>query len=134
MSARFEDESRAKPMPYIEQERREKVASGDIPRNAGELNYLLTITALRKSKTPDVIFGELRKICRDYIAHHGLRYQYINDVMGALSGAYCEMHRRGRAKLAHRTKLFGMVANEFYTNVAAGYENTKIIANGDFPY
>ena len=77
-------------MPYIKQKRREALTD-DFMMNAGELNYTLTM------------------ICKFYIDKHGLKYQHINDVLGALEGA----------------KL------EFYRRVAVPYENTKIAENGD---
>ncbi len=57
--------------------------------------------------------GELNylitSLCVDYLKLNKLSYQTINDVVGALEGA----------------KL------EFYRRVAAPYEDTKIIENGD---
>lgn len=51
----------------------------------------------------------LTTIIRDYFERNGGRYQQINDIVGALEGA----------------KL------EFYRRVAAPYEDTKIVENGD---
>lgn len=48
-------------------------------------------------------------IAKAYLAKHGKSYQNINDILGALEGA----------------KL------EFYRRVAAPYEDTKIVENGD---
>lgn len=79
-------------MPYIKQERREALlTNGHDMVGAGELNFLLTRLALL------------------YIEQHGLNYQTINDIVGALEGA----------------KL------EFYRRVAAPYEDKKIVENGD---
>lgn len=61
------------------------------PVNAGELNYLFTC------------------IIRNYVRKHGLRYQQINDVVGALEGAKAEFQRR----------------------VVVPYEDSKIAENGD---
>lgn len=52
---------------------------------------------------------QITELCRRYVALHGLKYQTINDILGALSGAQAEFYRR----------------------VAAPYEDTKIAANGD---
>jgi len=84
-------------MPYIKQARRDELAEVDgiaSPDVAGELNY------------------EITKLITTYVDQHGLNYQRINDVVGALEGA----------------KL------EFYRRVAAPYENDKIKENGDIPY
>jgi hypothetical protein len=82
-------------MPYIEQKDREKFqaaldAMPDIA-SAGELNYIVT------------------QLARKYLATHGLRYQYLNDISGALTNANLELYRR----------------------VAAGYEDIKVAENGD---
>ena len=63
-------------MPYIKKERREELDKGDIPVNAGELNYLIT--------------QQLTK----YIFINGESYKIYNDVMGALEGAKLELYRR----------------------------------------
>lgn len=80
-------------MPYVKKERRMKLRSKDnsIPENPGELNYQITMLML------------------EYQILHGLSYQTINDILGALEGA----------------KL------EFYRRVAVPYENGKIAENGD---
>lgn len=82
-------------MPYIKQEDRERFQASldQLPdiANAGELNYLFT------------------QIARRYLQTHGLRYQCLNDVSGALANANLELYRR----------------------VAADYEDTKIEENGD---
>ena len=79
-------------MPYIENSQRTALESGLIePSTPGHLNYIFT------------------EIILDYINLHGLSYQVINDVVGALEG--CKL--------------------EFYRRVAADYENQKIRQNGD---
>jgi len=84
-------------MPYIKQEFRKHFEnmfrslydSGRI-NNPGELNYIFTV------------------IINHYIVGNGLKYQSINDVIGALEGA----------------KL------EFYREVVGPYENEKKLENG----
>jgi len=82
-------------MPYITQNDRYKfdVALIALPRieTAGELNYLIT------------------QLARKYILDHGLRYEHINAIRGAL---VC-------------------VGDEFYRRVIAPYEDKKIAENGD---
>lgn len=60
-------------MPYIKQEDRD---SAFPPRNAGELNYVITLHLVR------------------YLQDKGLSYQTLNDIMGALGGAKLEFYRR----------------------------------------
>jgi hypothetical protein len=86
-------------MPYIKKKRRVQLADGQDPLSGiedraevpGELNYLIT------------------GIIMDYIEWHGLSYQIINDIVGALECA----------------KL------EFYRRIAVPYEETKKAENGD---
>lgn len=78
-------------MPYIEHAARTPLLNGAAPQNPGELNYVLTI------------------LVKSYIAHHGGRYQQINDAIGALECCKLELYRR----------------------LAAPYEDTKIKSNGD---
>jgi hypothetical protein len=84
-------------MPYIKQEDREKWAEGEIEEiadridNCGDFNYVVTVLA------------------QSYLEKKGLRYQNINDVVGALEGAKLELYRR----------------------IASPYEDSKIVENGD---
>lgn len=59
--------------------------------NAGELNYCFTV------------------IAQNYLLKKGLKYQNINDIIGALEGCKLELYRR----------------------IAGPYEDEKIEENGD---
>ena len=70
-------------MPYIEQIKASKLGLDDVvsemlysPDNAGELNAALS------------------SVLAAYILKHGLRYQFMNDCLGALEGAKLEFTRR----------------------------------------
>lgn len=76
-------------MPYIPAADREEAPMR--LASPGELNFAITC------------------LINSYIRTHGLGYQHINDVVGALEGA----------------KL------EFYRRIVAPYEDGKIRANGD---
>lgn len=82
-------------MPYIKQEDRDILASLD-----GPLSY---------SVTPGELNYEITLLLDEYIRNNGLKYQKINDCLGALEGA----------------KL------EFYRRVAVPYEEIKLCENGD---
>lgn len=119
-------------MPYIKTDDRVRLQhAGSTIDNAGELNYTLTVTILQ-NEDPALLVTELRGICDEYMQHHGLRYQFINDVMGACVSAKLEFQRR-----TNSTKydgVFDHLAYDFYHEVAAPYEDTKIVENGDvFP-
>jgi hypothetical protein len=63
-------------MPYIEQARRRELDSGrDGPRNADELNYMIT------------------QMLINYLGDHPHYAQY-NDVLGVLTAAQLELYRR----------------------------------------
>lgn len=78
-------------MPYITQPQRVALMRLGRADNAGELNYLFTF------------------IVNTYLMRNGLKYQTINDVVGALEGAKAEFYRR----------------------VVIPYEDTKVRTNGD---
>jgi hypothetical protein len=81
-------------MPYIKPERRPYVFSSNpyrIPINSGELNYAITCIAV------------------EYLRVHGMSYNTINEIVGALECA----------------------KQEFYRRVAIPYEDKKIEENGD---
>lgn len=78
-------------MPYIDQKRRFLLKKGESVETPGELNYMIS------------------QICFEYLQSHNLKYQTINEIVGALEGA----------------KL------EFYRRIAVPYENDKIEQNGD---
>jgi hypothetical protein len=77
-------------MPYINSSLQTLLSKDPLPVSAGELNYCFT------------------KLIDGYLGH-GLSYQRINDVIGALEGA----------------KL------EFYRRVVVPYEKKKMTENGD---
>lgn len=83
-------------MPYVESATRGRLIAHPSPWNAGELNYLLTRT--------------IRKYLDNLEAKDGgVRYQHLNDVLGALEGA----------------------KQEFYRRVVVPYEDRKAMKNGD---
>jgi hypothetical protein len=66
-------------MPYIKQDAREKFedyGSINMPKNAGELNYMIT------------------QLLIEYMKNKPLNYQTINDIIGAIEGAKQEFYRR----------------------------------------
>lgn len=65
-------------MPYIKQHNRTRFncVLKEIPKDAGELNYLITM------------------LCHEYVTENGQNYQTYNDIIGALEGAKLELYRR----------------------------------------
>jgi hypothetical protein len=64
-------------MPYITPERREAILAGAKPRDAGELNFAVTVLVDKYLKDK----GEIR-------------YSHLNEVIGALDCAKLELYRR----------------------------------------
>lgn len=62
-------------MPYIKPKDREELKTRN-PKNAGELQYVMAAMFDR------------------YLMGQGVRYQTMNDVMGALAGAQMEFYRK----------------------------------------
>ncbi len=64
-------------MPYIIQERRDAILAGADPKDAGELNFAITI------------------LVDKFLQNKGrLRYAHINEVVGAMECAKLELYRR----------------------------------------
>jgi len=78
-------------VPYIDADGRQHLKYTNKPRTAGELQY------------------EIALMVSSFVNNNGLKYQTLNDVMGAIAGAQ----------------------QEFYRRVVAVYEDTKIEENGD---
>jgi len=73
-------------MPYIDPARRVAINQGEIPKNAGELNYLLTTNI------------------RLYLGKKGESYQTYNDILGVLSAMPLELYRRKIAQYEDKKK------------------------------
>jgi len=78
-------------MPYITKARKNALMGSSPVDCAGELNYTIT------------------RLINDYVRNHGLNYQTLNDIEGALSNCSKEFNRR----------------------VVVPYEDQKIEQNGD---
>lgn len=77
-------------MPYIKQNTRFELENRSVS-NAGEFNFIVT------------------SLIDDYLENHGLSYDTINTIIGAMECAKLELYRR----------------------IAVPYENIKIKENGD---
>ena len=132
-------------MPYIEQARRPNVAayvgmlfhegdcsSTDYPQNCGELNFALTLAALKYDPDKRNFTPIVRAILTDYLDNEKLRYQRLNDAAGACFNAWLEIGRRAQAKRAN-ARIFIAVWEDVYRELAVPYEQSKIIENGDIP-
>ncbi|MDE2107521.1 MAG: hypothetical protein KGL39_60570, partial [Patescibacteria group bacterium] len=62
-------------MPYIRQEQRDALLAGDRAQSPGELTYVLTV------------------FMHDYVKRHGLRFETLNAVVGAVESAKREFQR-----------------------------------------
>lgn len=91
-------------MPYIKREDREMFRED----SKGGYIELLTEVGI-KCRTAGELNYAFTCIAHEYLRSNGLNYQHINDIVGALEGCKLELYRR----------------------VAAPYEDTKIIENGD---
>jgi len=68
-------------MPYISQEARSRLAEGDVPQNAGELNFAIT----------QLVDAYLSRAA----AEAGrTRYAHLNEAVGVLECAKLELYRR----------------------------------------
>ena len=80
-------------MPYIDPEARTRLAAGDMPASAGELNYAITVLV-------DAYAGRVR-------------YAHLNEAIGVLECAKLELYRRVTApyedeKMAESGDVYSM--------------------------
>lgn len=123
-------------MPYIKMiERHLLHGQPNLVNTVGQLNYLVTLAALdfERGKTDEEkSIRNIKAIIQDYVANAGpvINYQIVNDVVGALMCASLELGRRLGDVTASQF-LIGVIGNDFYDEIAAPYEDGKIIENGD---
>ena len=110
-------------MPYIDQESRGQIEHGRPPLSAGELNYVFCQMALSGCFGVGTYLG----ICKDYLAQTKPSYQRMNDIVGALRGAYKELMRRGKG--VHTDLMLAL--EEFEIRILAPYEDSAKERNGD---
>jgi hypothetical protein len=68
-------------MPYVSAEARQRLEAGESPRDAGELNYVVT-------RMVD------EYLVRQAEEHGRLRYAHLNEAIGVLECAKLELYRR----------------------------------------
>jgi hypothetical protein len=114
-------------MPYITRTARQIIDHGGPIATVGELNYAITKRLLNFDYTPQEIRLAIEAQIYAYLAHKGLSYCVINDIIGALECARREFKRRRGFDL----KLLTDIADGFYGDEAAKYEDEKIKTNSD---
>jgi hypothetical protein len=120
-------------MPYIDQAARSYIGMAGLPRNPGELNYVVTTMTQR---VPEGLTGTL--VCavaeevEGYLAakpHIG--YAEFNEVLGVLDAAAREYRRRKPPEWPRSVLILARVADKLYEDRVGPYEDTKIKENGD---
>lgn len=120
-------------MPYLTEERKQYLDTGGKLETPGDLTYSLTRTLLRND--PDYIRQGLAACVDVYIMDlgHAPRYADYAVILGCLESTRREWLRRvpfaGRRGIG--AALIRTFTDEFYRDVVAPYEDTKIQENGD---
>jgi hypothetical protein len=154
----FFGNSKADPMPYITANRRHAVNdwltlvsnhvagvtevticaladAATMPGDCGELNYALTMTCIgHKRNQFGTLDAQIRAIVTAYLMAETLRYQRLNDVVGALHCAALELERRRPG--AKKFEVISMIyaARTIYAEMGIAYETKKIAENGDIDF
>lgn len=143
-------------MPYIKRERREVIdgwlrlvqdhVEGDVamtmeklfpdmPKDCGELNYALTMIVVGHDR---IQYGQLDRMLKAvgtaYLMGQPLRYQRINDVIGAYHGAEMELQRRRPGAKKFEAISLIACARSLYSTIGVAYEIQKIAENGDIDF
>ncbi|MDE3003488.1 MAG: hypothetical protein OXU33_01555 [Gemmatimonadota bacterium] len=87
-------------MPYIDPEARTRLAAGDMPASAGELNYAITV----------LVDAYVKRLAD---AAGRVRYAHLNEAIGVLECAKLELYRRVTApyedeKMAESGDVYSM--------------------------
>lgn len=115
-------------MPYITQTARQQIADGGRVTTPGELNYVITMKLVDNVEpTLDLMRLSISREIDTYVQQHGLSYDTINGVIGALECARREFKRRKGFNL----EFLSDIADGFYGTIAGPYEDKKIQLNGD---
>jgi hypothetical protein len=131
-------------MPYLTQEDKNRLAEpGAKPEKAGELNYLLTmayIKVYRRGNTTG-LETELWNAIFDYLDGKEMKYQLVNDVIGAISCSLLEFFHRilptvdndeeAEEFLHHLDERVTEFKVAVYNKIAVPYELKKREENGD---
>lgn len=128
-------------MPYIPQERRAALndwlstpkaqrAKDAGPLNAGELNFCLTALLITGATMPE----DFEAVMLAYLHSEPIRYQRINDVIGAAECAVLEADARAPGSYKFGMLMLVQVARVLYAKIARPYEDAKRIENGDIRY
>ena len=111
-------------MPYITIEERKAMRHGAPPLTAGQLNYAICKAWLNGKSEADI-----KAIVMAYWASWGTSQDYalINHIVGAIICAGIEINRRTNAE----PDFLLDIVDDFYTDIAVPYEDTKCKLNGD---
>lgn len=121
-------------MPYIDQPSRDRLADGDVPRNAGEVNYLVTLlmnSYLTDYQSSNEIAEGIEYVINDlmnkeYCAHPSQK-QYSSEF-------HSELVKIVMTSDVYTGQVVGALRNafaEFYARKVRPYEDLKIKQNGD---
>jgi hypothetical protein len=120
-------------VPYLTPERKAEIDSGFRPTTKGDLTYLIT-RALLGDPEEATLEEALQAAVERYFERRQVDFGLLFDIMGGLDCAGREYRRRRPALSADDVKMLSELewfATDFYDNVIAPYEDTKIEQNGD---
>lgn len=128
-------------MPYLIQEDRDRLKKNPTPKTAADMNYLINITLYERFKnstngTVSSMYAILHCILTSFILKESIRYQRINDSVGALICGVFEFIRRNPCKLSQdMIDTLVKSTNDFiwlwYQQYISEYEDKKKEENGD---
>ena len=105
------------------------------PQDCGELNYALTINCIRYDRLKyNALDAYTKAICEWYAQAKPLRYQRINDIVGACECAAMELERRRPGAKKFEAMTLHYLSRYVYGHIAVAYEIQKIAENGDIDY
>ena len=116
-------------MPYITPEERKQLFLGKKPSTPGQLNYVITLLALKLKDYPVDLRRGIRDAILEYLGGRA-SYTLFNGVMGVLECARLEYVRRAGWDV-YIDDAFDSFEKRFYSEFIAPYEDKKKEENGD---
>ncbi len=116
-------------MPYITPEERKQLFLGKKPSTPGQLNYVITLLALKLKDYPVDLRRGIRDAILEYLGGRA-SYTLFNEVMGVLECARLEFLRRVGYDV-YINDSFDSMEKWLYTQFIGPYEDKKKEENGD---
>jgi hypothetical protein len=122
-------------MPYVDKLTKRELDAGAVASTVGELTYCVTMQGIRLGNNP-LLYSAVMEEINAYLLGkredgYDANYALLCGVVGSLECARREFQRRRPDDHLTFDEAVEDALADFYDNVVAPYEDTKIEQNGD---